>query len=100
MNLLTVSFVFMDYYMCRLDKELTIIESKNKIVPRWGPSDREFLNLQKHFTSERMQQVLQALWSASSRRQFLLQLKAKYAGLYSIHFFMTTVGPHCLPPSD
>ena len=70
--------------MCRIDKELKDIESKQHIHSRWSPSDRAYVEVKSMFTKERIYQVAEAMWAASSRRLFLLQLKAKYAGNYHV----------------
>jgi len=40
----------------------------------------EYLEAQRALSREKSNQVAEALWTTSSRRQFLLKLKAKYAG--------------------
>ena len=42
--------------------------------------DQEYIELKSIFTKEELHQLAEAMWSASNRRLFLLQLKAKYAG--------------------
>ena len=68
------------YTACRLDKQLKEMEQKHHIGSRWNPLDRIYLEMKSTFTKDRKRQVAEALWAASSRRQFLLQMKAKYAG--------------------
>ncbi len=69
------------YCICRLDKELRELELINGIKHRWTLSDSAYVEAQKVFSKERSEQVAKSLWSASSRRMFLLKLKAKYAGM-------------------
>ena len=68
------------YTACRLDKQLKEMEQKHHIGSSWNPSDRIYLEMKSTFTKDRKRQVAEALWVASSGRQFLLQIKAKYAG--------------------
>ena len=68
------------YTACRLDKQLKEMEQKHHIGSRWNPSGRIYLEMKSTFTKDRKRQVAEALWATSSRRQFLLQMKAKYAG--------------------
>ena len=68
------------YTACRLDKQLKEMEQKHHIGSRWNPSDRIYLDMKSTFTKDRKRQFAEALWAESSRRQFLLRMKAKYAG--------------------
>jgi hypothetical protein len=51
-----------------------------RIPFRWGPADHDYIQVQKHFSCEKQSQLAQAMWASSARRQFLLKMKAKYAG--------------------
>ena len=73
------------YDLCRLDKELKELERKHRVPLRWTSSDSEYRAMQSQMTRERCDSVLSSIWASSSRRQFLLQLKAKYAGTLKFH---------------
>jgi len=63
------------------------------------PSDMEYLEAQRALSWEKSNQVAEALWATSSRRQFLLTLKAKYAGkeLHAIVSTLTSSVYHLIP---
>ena len=67
-------------YYFRLNTRLHEFEREYHIPHRWGPADHEFVEVQQHFNCEKQSQLAQAMWASSVRRQFLLKLKAKYAG--------------------
>jgi len=66
------------------------------------PSDMEYLEAQRALSWEKSNQVAEALWTTSSRRQFLLKLKAKYAGkeLHAIVSTLTSSSVYHLIPVD
>lgn len=64
-----------------IDKELKEMEKKHHLQYRWTPTDVEYEDMQKLFSRGKRDNLLEALWASSSRRQFLLGLKAKYAGI-------------------
>ncbi len=70
--------------VCRLDKKLKEMESKNNIQSRWAATNPVYMDMKAWYTKEHIRQLAEAMWSASSRRLFLIQLKAKYAGKCSI----------------
>ena len=79
-----LSPMFVIWYVCRLDKKLKEIEIKYHIRSRWASSDPVYIEVKSKFTKEHIRQLAEAMWSASSRRLFLLQLKAKYAGKHPV----------------
>jgi len=85
--------------MVRLDKQLSDLERKHHLSFRWNPSDMEYLEAQRALSREKSNQVAEALWTTSSRRQFLLKLKAKYAGkeLHAIVSTLTSSVYHLIP---
>lgn len=66
----------------RLISVLEDIEIKHNLKCRWSSSDREYLQIREAFNSEHQRETEQAMLRASMRRQFLLRLKAKYAGTF------------------
>ena len=85
--------------MVRLDKQLSDLERQHHLSCRWNPSDMEYLEAQRALSREKSNQVAEALWTTSSRRQFLLTLKAKYAGkeLHAIVSTLTSSVYHLIP---
>ena len=47
---------------------------------RWTPSDQEYLQIKEMFNVKNQKETEEAMVRASMRRQFLLKVKAKYAG--------------------
>ena len=64
----------------RLDNLLKEAEKRHHITCRWSESDPVYIQVHQMFSEERKVQIGKALWAASATRQFLLDLKAKYAG--------------------
>lgn len=71
---LTINFI------SRLEKELLQVEKKYKLAHRWSPSDKVFADYQQVLADSKRKQILSSLWITSTKRQYLLKLKAKYAG--------------------
>ena len=69
----------------KLENNLKDIERKNKIRNRWSPSDREFVYYKSLLEKNQRWHLLSSLWT-TSRRNFLLKLKAKYAGMLLFDF--------------
>lgn len=63
----------------KLNRRLQEIEKERHIPCRWDAKDPEFMQVQHHFSDEKQTQLAEAMWASSSRRQFLLKMKAKYA---------------------
>ncbi len=59
--------------------DLKGMESSNHIV-RWTQSSKDYKEAQIAFSKQKEEEVAEVIWATSSRRQFLLKLKAKYAG--------------------
>ena len=72
--------VFMMLIPCRLEKVLSNFEKKHNISTRWLPTDRQYIETTTLLSEEKQKQLADCLISTSSKRQFLLKLKAKYAG--------------------
>jgi len=57
------------------------MEAQNGILQRWKPTDPEFQHLKQEYLAEKRKSLLAAIHDAAVRRTFLLQVKAKYAGV-------------------
>lgn len=64
----------------RLEKQLSEFERKHGIVSRWTTSDQEFIKAKNDYLKETKQQLHSSLWITVVRRNYLLRMKAKYAG--------------------
>lgn len=69
---------------CRLDKQLLDVERSHRIPCRWNQAHPDYKQLSATFSREKRSHLVEAMWAASSRRQFLLKLKAKYAGMLDL----------------
>ena len=65
---------------------LNELEKKHHIPQRWEKADPEYIQMQKYFSTEKLSYMSEALWATASRRQFLLSMKAKYAGKHYLLF--------------
>ena len=70
----------------RYEKELREIEAKYAIRARWQVGSPEFKEVEVQFTQIKEFQLKQVLRVSVIKRQFLLQLKAKYAGEVTLIF--------------
>ena len=69
-----------------MEGQLGDFECKRSIKRRWKKTDKEYLDAQAAQHSSRVatqQSLCSSLRAAIVRRQFLLKLKVKYAGIYS-----------------
>ena len=57
------------------------MEKQYHVLHRWTPNDPQYIQVKEFFSFEKQSQLAEAMWASSSRRQFLLKLKAKYAGM-------------------
>ena len=67
--------------MNRMEGQLGDFESKRGIKHCWKKTDKEYLDAQHSSLVDKQQSLCSSLRSAVVRRQYLLQLKAKYAGI-------------------
>ena len=72
------------YLHYSLDKRLKEVEVKQAILVRWTPSSTEYRELERQVLDNKREYLLLGIWEAAKRRMFLLKLKAKYAGNYSL----------------
>lgn len=64
----------------RLDKQLRALEEKHHVKCRWSKFSKDYRDVERLLSKQKSDQVAEAIRMGSSRRQFLLSLKAKYAG--------------------
>ena len=64
----------------RLNTRLCEMEKQCCIPHRWAPTDHECTQVHQVFSREKQSQLAEAMWASSARRQFLLELKANFAG--------------------
>lgn len=76
---------------CRLNVKLTELEKLHNIRHRWTTEDVEYLQVKHTFSLEKRVQIAEIMWASSVRRQYLLKLKAKYAGIWLYNFMVFIV---------
>ena len=64
-----------------LDRALKEIESDHSISVRWSPLDKDYMEFESKIAESKQEHLLMGMWKAARRRKFLLELKAKYAGM-------------------
>lgn len=69
-------------YVCRLNSELEKIERNNAIPYRWCQDDQEYQECLRNLSHGKREVMLISLIKNRQRREFLLNLKRKYAGTY------------------
>lgn len=65
-------------YTC---KQLAEIERKCGIPKRWSRTDQKYIDTRKSIFLEKLKQLHGCLWASVVKRFYLLQMKAKYAGV-------------------
>ena len=73
--------------MYRLESNLHEIETTHKFT-RWSEESAEYLKMKHEYHLETIEQLLVTMRSAVVQRQYLLELKAKYAGKRLIIIFI------------
>ena len=48
---------------------------------RWQPTDHVYKEVKEQFCKIKLAQMKRGMWASVVRRRFLLQMKAKYAGM-------------------
>ena len=72
-----VGFVF----ICRYEKNVCDIEAIHCLRVRWLPTDPLYIEGCKQLSQAKCAQLRHSMWVSVVRRRFLLQMKAKYAGI-------------------
>lgn len=70
----------------RNEKTIAGVEKKNCVRVRWKETDATFQSARGRLTAKRRSNEILALHKLASERVFLLELKAKYAGLHAFIF--------------
>lgn len=73
-------------FLPRNEKTLVGVEKKHGIRVRWQEADATFANAQQRLTVKKRNSQLLKLQKMASERIFLLELKAKYAGLHTLTY--------------
>ena len=66
--------------LCSTEDQLDEFEQKHQIVLRWKPGDEQYVDTQRLFFAEKQESVQKSMRAAIVKCQYLLKLKAKYAG--------------------
>ena len=75
------------FFFFRNEKTLAGVERKHGIRVRWQENDSTFASVQQRLTHKKQNNELLSLQKMASERTFLLELKAKYAGLNIFNIF-------------
>lgn len=67
--------------LCSMDCKLADMERKFGIVKRWNTTDKEYTDTKRSCLVEKQSQLRSCLWATVVKRYYLLQMKAKYAGI-------------------
>ena len=70
----------MYHVLFSMESQLGEFEQRYQITQRWRPTDKEFLDARQSYFEEKQQLLRSSIRAAVVKRQFLLKLKAKYAG--------------------
>jgi len=57
------------------------MENKYGITERWTTADRDYSDARAAHLKEKLQQLKTSMWAVAARREYLLRMKAKYAGM-------------------
>jgi len=68
-------------YLFRLESKLSEMENKYGITERWTTADRDYSDARAAHLKEKLQQLKTSMWAVAVRRDDLLRMKAKYAGM-------------------
>ena len=69
-------------HVVSMDSQLGEFERRHAITKRWKPTDVEFGEARHAYFIEKQQLLYSSLRTAMVKRQYLLKLKAKYAGIW------------------
>ena len=73
--------------MYRLEKQLLQLEIKHGIIVRWDKNDPQFTAAKQDHLKGKKEQLQTSIWATISKRQYLLKMKAKFAGIIIIRVF-------------
>lgn len=73
-----------------LDCKLADMERRFGIMKRWNTSDKEYLDTRHSCLVEKQSQLQSCLWAIVVKRHYLLQMKAKYAGICMLQVMLIT----------
>lgn len=76
-----VNLLYSVQVFLRYEKELKDIEALQGVSVRWQPTDHVYKEVKEQFCKIKLAQMKRGMWASVVRRRFLLQMKAKYAGM-------------------
>ena len=74
--------------MHRIEKDLKELEVKHGISVCWEENDQEYTTAKLDQLKKKKEQLCASMWATMSKRQYLLQMKAKYAGKKKISLLL------------
>ena len=67
-------------FLNRLNRRLSELESEYRVMARWSMTDPQYIDAKSTYLKEIQQRLRESTWATITRRQYLLKMKAKYAG--------------------
>ena len=64
-----------------MEDQVGNFEQKHQTGHRWKPGDQDFSDASRSYSKEKQESLHRSMKAATVKRQFLLKLKAKYAGI-------------------
>lgn len=67
-----------------MDCKLADMEMRFGVI-RWNTTDKEYVDARRSCLIKKQRQLQSCLWATVAKRYYLLQMKAKYAGMKSLY---------------
>ena len=71
-----------------MDCKLADMERRFGVMIRWNTTDKEYTDARRSTLMEKQSQLHSCLWATVVKRHYLLQMKAKYAGIKSLAIYI------------
>ena len=75
-----------------MDCKLADMERRFGVMIRWNTTDKEYMDARQSILLEKQSQLHSCLWATVVKRHYLLQMKAKYAGIKSAIYIENKLG--------
>ena len=85
MHLLEMIVILVTRTVYSMDCKLADMERRFSIMRRWNTTDKEYVDARRSCLMEKQSQLQSCLWATVVKRYYLLQMKAKYAGIKKLH---------------
>ena len=71
-----------------MDCKLADMERRFGVMRRWNTTDKEYMDARRSMLMEKQSQLQSCLWATVVKRHYLLQMKAKYAGIKCLYIYI------------